>query len=110
MIFPDQPMTLEKTIDWLHSEYNATGDSNAENLYVWLLALESYKKGYREMVELHTPKEPVCWGEFSTPSCPNCGMNEFMRNDDGIKNEHCGHCGQFLMWNEDDFFIDSEKY
>lgn len=105
MNLPNEIITLDEAIELFWEESEKTGNMFAQNLYVWLATF----KACRNSIGLQTPKE-VLDLETGTPRCPNCGMNEFMRNDEGIENEHCGYCGQFLMWNEDDFFIDSEKY
>ena len=105
MNLPNEIITLDEAIEMFWEESKKTGNMFAQNLYVWLTTF----KACRSTIGLQTPKE-VLDLETGIPRCPNCGSFSWMYNNEFTENEVCGSCGQVLIWDINDWYVDDGKY
>jgi len=105
MNLPNEIIKLDEAIEMFWEESKKTGNMFAQNLYVWLTTF----KACRNTIGLQTPKE-VLDLETGIPRCPNCGSFSWMYNNEFTENEVCGRCGQVLIWDINDWYVDDGKY
>ena len=119
----DQAIWREATLADLYAKQQKFTKSNEYTAMYKKLAyehrqMESWLKGYKELIERNTPRMVNYYGDgfydgemiYDGAECPNCGM-DFEEDDENWDMPYCPHCGQKLQWEwkgEEDAGYDSD--